>query len=163
MRLKTEYISLIPSDYTSDDDRSLEPDSPTSSFSTTDKSSEFNVFDFTTDDLDKIYISNADDLDQFLLDTEKYLDPILIEKHFFNKSLKKVFEFLKYKKSTLYNKTKIILIKSWLRDLQNDIKNMSENEVKNKKLDLLAGLIEKIIDNNEQLNMPEVETEESAE
>ena len=54
------------------------------------------------------------------------------------------------------------MIKSWLRDLQNDIKNMSENEVKNKKLDLLAGLIEKIIDNNEQLNMPEVETEESA-
>ena len=40
---------------------------------------------------------------------------------------------------------------------------MSENEVKNKKLDLLADLIEKIIDTNEQLNMPELETEESAE
>ena len=40
---------------------------------------------------------------------------------------------------------------------------MSENEVKNKKLDLLAALVEKILDTNEQLNMPELETEESAE
>ena len=39
---------------------------------------------------------------------------------------------------------------------------MSENEVKNKKLDFLAGLAEKIVDTNEQLNMPELETEESA-
>ena len=54
-------------------------------------------------------------------------------------------------------------MKSRLRDLKNDIKNMSENEVKNKKLDLLAGLVEKILDTNEQLNMPELETEESAE
>ena len=54
-------------------------------------------------------------------------------------------------------------MKSRLRDLKNDTKSMSENEVKNKKLDLLAGLVEKILDTNEQLNMPESETEESAE
>ena len=55
------------------------------------------------------------------------------------------------------------MIKSRLRDLKKDIKYMSENEVKNKKRDLLAGLVENILDTNEQLNMPELETEESAE
>ena len=53
------------------------------------------------------------------------------------------------------------MIKSSLRDLKNDIKNMYENDLK-KKLDLLADLVEKILDTNEQLNMPELETEESA-
>ena len=47
--------------------------------------------------------------------------------------------------------------------MKNDIKNTSENEVKNKKLDLLAGLVENLFDINEQLNLPELETEESAE
>ena len=55
------------------------------------------------------------------------------------------------------------MIKSRLADLKNDIKSMNENEGKNKKLDLLAGLVEKILDTNEQLNMSELETEESAE
>ena len=93
---KNGIFPLVPSDYTSDDDRGLQPDSPTSSFSTTDKSDMSNEFDFTAYDLDKIYIGNADDLDELLLDTEKYLDPDLIEKYFFNKSLKKIFEFLKH-------------------------------------------------------------------
>ena len=87
---KNGIFPLVPGDYTSDDDRGLRPDSLTSSFSTTDKS---NDFDFTADDLDKIYIGNADDLDKLLLDTEKYLDPDLIEKYFFNKSLKKYLNF----------------------------------------------------------------------
>ena len=142
---KNGIFSLVPSDYTSDDDRDLRPDSPISSFSTTDKSDKSNEFDFNADDLDKIYIGNADDLGELLLDTEKYLDPDLIEKYFFNKSLKKIFEFLKHKKGTLYNKTETTLIKSRLRDLKNDVKNISENEVKNKKLDLSAGLLEKIL------------------
>ena len=160
---KNGTFPFVFSDYTSDDDRDLQPDSPTSSFSTTDKSDKSNEFDFTADDLDKIYIGNADDLDELLLDTDKYLDPDLIEKYFFNKSLKKLFEFLKHKKGALYKKTKITLIKSRLRDLKNDIKNMSENEVKSRNLDLLAGLVEKILDTNKPLNMPELETEESAE
>ena len=90
---KNGIFSLVSSDYTSDDDRSLRPDSPTSSFSTTDKPDKSNEFDFTADDLDKIYIGNADDLDELLLDTEKYLHPDLIEKYFFNKSLKKYLNF----------------------------------------------------------------------
>ena len=68
---KNGIFPLVPSGYISDDDKGLQPDSPTSSFSTTDESDESNKFDFTVDDLDKIYIGNADDLDKFLLDTEK--------------------------------------------------------------------------------------------
>ena len=39
---------------------------------------------------------------------------------------------------------------------------MPENEVKNEKLDLLAGLDEKILDINELLNIPDLKSEESA-
>ena len=39
---------------------------------------------------------------------------------------------------------------------------MPENKVKNKKLDLLAGLVEKIFDINELLNIPDLKSEESA-
>ena len=90
---KNGIFPLVPSAYTSDDDKGLQPDSPTSSFSSTDKSDESNEFDFTADNLDKMYIGNADDLDELLLDTEKYLDPDLIKKYFFNKSLKKYLSF----------------------------------------------------------------------
>ena len=47
-------------------------------FGTTDKSDEF---DFTADDLDKMYIGNAD-LDKLLLDAEEYLEPDLVKKYF---------------------------------------------------------------------------------
>ena len=94
---KNKIFSLVPSGYTSDNDKGLRPDSPDSSFSTTDRSgftadeSDFTAdeSDFTADDLDKMYIGNSDDLDKFLLDTEKYLDPDLIKKYFFERSLKK--------------------------------------------------------------------------
>ena len=39
---------------------------------------------------------------------------------------------------------------------------MPENEVKNKKLDLLAGLVEKVLDINELLHIPDLKSEESA-
>ena len=39
---------------------------------------------------------------------------------------------------------------------------MPENEVKNKKLDLLAGLVGKILDINKLLNIPDLGSEESA-
>ena len=39
---------------------------------------------------------------------------------------------------------------------------MPINEVKNKKLELLAGLVEKILDFNEVLNIPDLKSEKSA-
>ena len=80
---KNGIFPLVPSSYTSDDDKGLRPDSPT--FSTTGKSDKSHKFyesnepDFTADDLDKMYIGNADDLHDLVLDTEKYLDPDLIK------------------------------------------------------------------------------------
>ena len=50
--------------------------------------------------------------------------------------LRKMLKFLKDTSDTAYNNTKVTLMKSRLRSFKNDIKNMSENEVKNKNLDL---------------------------
>ena len=86
---KNEIFQLVPSGYTSDDDKGLRPDSPASSFSATAKSDKSGESNFTADDLDKMYIGNADDLDELLLDIEKYFDPDLTKKYFFNRSLKK--------------------------------------------------------------------------
>ena len=163
---KKGIFPLVPSRYTPDDDKCLQPDSPTSSYITTvksdesDESNESNEFDFTSDDLDKMYIGNADDLDKLLLDTEKYLHSDLIEKYFFNKSFKKISEILKQKKDTPYGKIEVALIKNKLKDLKNDIKYMPDNEVKNKRLDLLAGVVEKILDINGLLNIPDLKSEE---
>ena len=127
---KNGIFPLVPSGYVSDDDKGLRPDSSTTSFSTTNKSNksdesdESNEFDFTADDIDKIYIGNADDLDKLLLNTEKYLDLDLIEKYFFNRSLKKISEFLKDKNDISYGKIEVALIKSKLKYFKNDIKYM---------------------------------------
>ena len=50
-----------------------------------------------------------------------------------------------------------------LRKLDSDIKNMSEDEVENKRLDYLKDLVRKIVDANQELDdMPDLETEDSA-
>ena len=58
---------------------------------------------------------------------------------------------------------KITLIETGVLKLKNNIKNMSENEVKSKGLDLLKNIVEKIIDANKLLHMPELETEKFTE
>ena len=109
-------------------------------------------------------IGNADHLDKLFLDAKKYLDPHLIKKYFFNRSLKKISEFLKHKKDAFYDKIEVDFTKNKLKDLKTDIKYMPENEVevKNKKLDLLAGLVEKILDINGLLNISDLKSEKSA-
>ena len=97
-----------------------------------------------------------------ILDTGKYLDSNQIEKYFFNSSLKKISELLKHKKDTSYGNIEVALIKNELKDLKTDIKYMPENEVKSRKLDLLAGLVEKILDINGLRNIPDLGSEESA-
>ena len=55
-----------------------------------------------------------------------------------------------------------LLVNGWSR-LENDTKNMPENEVKNKGLDLLKNIVRKIIDANQLLDdMLTLETEEDA-
>ena len=67
-------------------------------------------------------------------------------------------ESLDSTKSTYKNGVKVSLIKSGLRDLKNEIKQMFENTIKIKRLDVIVNLIEKILDFNEQsdtFNTPE--------
>ena len=90
---KNKIFPKIRTGFEDDDDKGLRPDSPNSSFSTTKKSDKSDESDFTADDLDKMYIGNPGDLDKLLLDTEKYLDPDIIKKYFFERSLKKYLIF----------------------------------------------------------------------
>ena len=46
--------------------------------------------------------------------------------------------------------------------LENDINNMSENEVENKKLDYLKNLVRAIVDAGEKYDIPDLESEEEA-
>ena len=50
-----------------------------------------------------------------------------------------------------------------LNKLHSDIRNMSEDEVENRRLDYLKALVRKIVNANQQLDdIPDLETEESA-
>ena len=102
---------------------------------------------------DKTYKSLADELDEIL-------SPGVLSKYFENNSLNEMIEQLEYfkrlgKKSIEYkNKMATIALGFW--KLKKDIKNMSENEVKDKGLDLLSDFIKKIVD------MSPLESEEEA-
>ena len=59
-------------------------------------------------------------------------------------------EGLDNKKGIYKNGVKVSLIKSGLRDLKNEITQMSKNEIKSERPDVIINLVEKIIDFNEQ-------------
>ena len=52
--------------------------------------------------------------------------------------------------STYKNGVKVSLIKNGLRNLKNEIKHMSGNEIKSKRPDVIVDLVEKILDFNER-------------
>ena len=108
--------------------------------------------------------------DKLLTDLDKVLGPELVKKYFYKNSLREVKKELKNfrhqsKTSVELNNKKALLVVGLLR-LENYIRNMSESEVKNKKLDLLKNTVRKIIDAILQLldaDIPPLETEEEAE
>ena len=61
----------------------------------------------------------------------------------------------------ILHKTQINTIKNGLENLNNNIEKMSEKEVGDKKLNLIIGLVERILDFDEQSDMPELESEKS--
>ena len=83
-------------------------------------------------------------------------------------------ESLDDEKDTYKNEVKESFIKSGLRDLKNEIKQMSEYRIKGERADAIVNLIEKILDFIEQLDrfytpeesprniMPHLESEESS-
>ena len=77
------------------------------------------------------------------------LEPGLVKKYFKNDSLTDMFEQLrnlvKNQSKISAKKIKMSLIEAGLEKLKNDMKNMSENEIRNKRLKLLANFIEEVL------------------
>ena len=115
-----------------------------------------------------------DELDESLFKIKRYLNSDLIRKHFNYNTLGEMLESLSNARSTYKNGVKVSLIKSGLRDLRNEIKQMFENKIKSERPDGIVNLVEKILDFNEQSDIfytpeesprnirPELESEESA-
>ena len=120
------------------------------------------------DELSKQY----DELYKAISNVDNKLDSELIRKYFNKGSLLELFKFLRYSQSKATDGAKQALIKVKLSDLKKDRRNMSDDEIKNKNLDLIAHFVEKILDTIKKINdqeqqpdttdMPELESEESA-
>ena len=91
-----------------------------------------------------------DELDKFLFKIKRYLDLDLIRKHFNYNTLGKILELLDNTKGTYKNGVKVSLIKSGLRDLKNEIKQMSDNKIKSERTDVIVNFVKKILDFNEK-------------
>ena len=91
-----------------------------------------------------------DELDELLFKIKRYLDSDLIRNNFNYNALGQMLESLDNTKGTYRNGVKVSLIKIGLRDLKNKIKQMSENEIKSERPDVIVNLVEKILDFNEQ-------------
>ena len=113
-----------------------------------------------------------DELYKAISNVDNKLDSELIRKYFNKGSLLELFKFLRYSQSKATDGAKQALIKVKLSDLKKDRRNMSDDEIKNKNLDLIAHFVEKILDTIKKINdqeqqpdttdMPELESEESA-
>ena len=57
----------------------------------------------------------------------------------------------------------MISTETGLEKLKNDMKNMSENEIRKKRLNLLANFIQEVFIGDRMNEMPDLETEEDAE
>ena len=84
-----------------------------------------------------------DELDESLFKIKGYLDSDLIRKHFNYNTLREMLESLDNTKGTYKNAVKVSLIKSRLRDLKNEIKQMSENKIKSERPDAVVDLVKK--------------------
>ena len=74
----------------------------------------------------------------------------MVQKHFGYQDLLKMLESLDGTKITYRNGVKVSLIKSGLRALKNETKQMSENEIKSAKPEIVVNLAEKILEFNNQ-------------
>ena len=90
---------------------------------------------------DKLPTINEEELEKIAA-MDDILEPGLVEEYFKNDSLTYMFEQLK---CLVKNQSKISvkkneksLIEAGLEKLKNDMKNMSENKIRNKRLDVLA-------------------------
>ena len=73
----------------------------------------------------------------------KKIDPNLVEKYFHKRSLIGLLKNSKTSKKVVYVSSKQLLVETNLEDLKYEIKTMSDDEVRYKKLDLLVDFFEK--------------------
>ena len=59
-------------------------------------------------------------------------------------------------------KIKMTLTEAGLEKLKNEMRNMSENEIRNKRLDVLANFIEEVLVGDRMNDIPPLESEEDA-
>ena len=117
--------------------------------------------DYEEGEKDKASVSK---LEKLATDSDKILDLKLVDKYFHSNSLKEIVKQLKYprrqnKTSAEYNNKMALLISGLIR-LEIVIKNIPEDEVKNKGLDLLKNIVRKVVDANQILDdIPPLETE----
>ena len=94
------------------------------------------------------------------------LEPGLVKKYFKNDSLADMFERLrnlvKNQSKISAKKIKMTLTEAGLEKLKNDMRNMSENEIKNKRLDVLAIFVEEVLIGDRMNQIPPLESEEDA-
>ena len=135
---------IVPSDFVSDYHMELRTASPSSSptFSSS---------------------SDPDIFDKFIKEMDDDLDSNIIRKYFYYDSLSDLLKTLNTSRDKILHKTQINAIKNGLENLNNYIEKMSEKEIGDKKLNLIIYIVERSLDFDEQPNMPELESEESAE
>ena len=86
------------------------------------------------------------------MNVDNKLDPALIRKYFNKGLLLELFKYLKPSCSSVINGTKRVVIETNLLDLKKDIKNISDEEVKRKNLDLIAYLVEEMLNTVKKIN-----------
>ena len=133
---KSKIFPIIPSGFDSDEDE-IPKMSP------------------NEDELSKQY----DEPHKKISNIDQKLDRELIRKYIKKESSSKLFEFLRYSQNKTIDGSKQGLIEVNLSDLKKDIRNVSDEEGKRKNLDLIAYLIEKILDTIKKINNQEEKPE----
>ena len=103
--------------------------------------------------LEKVVNSRYDtynDLNKLLNKAEEYLDSGLIQKHFNFNTLGDMLNYLFKTRDNYKTPARISLIKAGLRDLRNEIEQMSGIGISENNPDVIVNFVEKILDANER-------------
>ena len=103
-------------------------------FSEKDISPKSSINSDSEDELSQQY----DKLYEAIFNVDTKLDSSLIRKYFNKRSLLELFKYLRHSRIKTINSAKQALVDANLSNLKKDIRNMSDDEIKNKNLDLIA-------------------------
>ena len=108
-------------------------------------------FDYNEDEIPRMspdedeLSKQHDELYKEISNVDNKLDSELITKYFRKGSLLGLFEYLKPSNNKIINTSTETLIRANLLNLKNGIRDMSDDEIKNKNLDLIVYFVEKIL------------------